>query len=298
MAETGTTTTADLIIPEVWSDALAPVVLGKSVWVNLATVDDELSGRPGERVHFPKYDYIGDADDLTEGVAMDTTKLSMTDSWAVIKEAGKAVELTDSAKLSAIGDPSNQARVQIALAVSRKIDTDLRAAALYTHTNGGAGDDEPTTAPLSVADADAPFSWRRFTQATMLLGDEYDPAELAGVVITSTQHAQLMLDPNFLSTDKFGAGAVILRGQVGRIGTVPIFVSDKGVAANATTHVAVLIRKGALALKYKRRPIVETGRDILKRTDVVTTNVHYATKRTDDRGIIRIPTNVAIPEAA
>lgn len=297
---TGTTTTADLIIPEVWADAVAPVILGRTVWAQLADTDDQLVGSPGETVIFPKFDYIGDAEDLTEGVAMDTTKLSMSDSRATIKEAGKAVELTDSATLAAIGNPNSQAQTQLALAVARKIDTDLKLAAERVVT-GSSDPENPNTAPLNVATVADRFSWAAYVAGTQLLGDEYTPDDLAGLVIHSAQMGSLMLDPNFLSADKFGAGAVILRGQIGAIGRVPIFVSDRvtksGTGAD-TIYTAVLVRKGALALKFKRRPIVETDRDILKRTNIITTNVHYATKRVDDRGIILIRTKALAPVAA
>lgn len=289
---TGTTTTLDLIIPDVWADALAPVILGRTVWAQLADTDDQLVGQPGDSVIFPKFDYIGDADDLTEGVAMDTTKLSMSDSRATIKEAGKAVELTDSATLAAIGNPNSQAETQLALSVARKIDTDLRLAAEVVVT-GSVDPENPNTSPLIVTATANVMSWAAYVAGVAMLGDEYDPAELAGLVVHSFQYSDLLLDANFLSADKFGAGAVILRGQIGAIGTVPVFVSDRvtktGVGVNVIYN-AVLIRKGALALKYKRRPIVEKDRDVLKRTNIVTTNVHYATKRIDDRGIVIIKT--------
>lgn len=302
---TGTTTTADLIIPEVWADAVAPTILGRAVMVQLADTDDKLVGQPGETVIFPKFDYIGDADDLTEGVAMDTTKLSMSDSRATIKEAGKAVELTDSATLAAIGNPNSQAQTQLALSVARKIDKDLRTAAEYEHVNGGGGDEEASTAPLKLS-VNGPLSWNVLTQGFALWGDEYDPSEVAGIVIHSAQHQQLLNDPNFLSADKFGPGAVILRGQVGSIGLIKVFVSDRATAvadvdpgAGVVPGVkALLIRKSSLALKYKRRPIVETDRDILKRTNIITTNVHYAAKRVDDRGIVVITTSAALNIAA
>lgn len=297
------TTTADLIIPEVWADAVGPTILGKAVMVALADTDDQLVGQPGDSVTFPKFGYIGDAEDLTEGVAMEADALTMTDSKATIKEVGKAVKLTDSATLSALGNPNSQARVQIALAVARKIDTDLIAAAVYEHTNGGGGDEEATTAPLKIATTGM-FSWNLYTRAVALLGDDYDPDEIAGVVLHSAQHAQLMNDANFLSADKFGAGAVILRGQVGAVGRVPIFVSDRvpsvtdvdsGTGGNQAGAVALIILKGALALKYKRRPIVETDRDIMARINYITTNAHYAVKRVNDRGVIAVTTSKAIP---
>lgn len=283
-----TTFSTDLIVPEVWGNAIMTSVPGKSVLQGLSSVDDELVGEPGDTVHFPKWDYIGDAEDLTEGVAMDTEKMSMSDAFAVIKEAGKAVELTDRAVLTAIDDPDDQARGQLALSIARKIDTDLRAAALYEHTSTGEDDPIATTAPLKVAGG-AAFNWEAYVKAVALLGDEYEPSDIAGIVISSAQHASLMVDPNFLSTlTAPNSDGVITRGRVGFLGSIPVILSNRGSATGAQK--ALIIKRGALALKYKRRAIVESDRDILKRTNVITTNAHYATKRTDDQGIIVVTT--------
>lgn len=298
-----TTTKADLIVPQVWADAVGPTILGKSVMVQLADVDDQLVGIPGETVLFPKFDYIGDAADLTENVAMSVTTLTMTDSKATIKEAGKALELTDTAVLTALGNPQSQAQQQLAISVARKIDTDLRAAAEITETGTDSKGNAKTWAPLKVPAANLRMSWGRIAQGIALLGDSYDPADMAGLLVHSVQYAQLMVDPLFVDVSKFGSDAVILRGQIGRIGALPVFVSDRATAVadvdpgagTQTGYNALLIRKGALALKYKRRPIVETDRDILKRTNLITTNVHYAVKRVDDRGVVIIPTNDVVP---
>ena len=287
-----TTMASDLIVPEVWGNAIMTTVPGKSVLQGLSSVDDELVGEPGDTVHFPKWDYIGDAEDLSEGVAMDTEKMSMSDSAATIKEAGKAVELTDRAVLTAIDDPDDQARGQLSLSIARKIDTDLRAAALYEHTNTGGSDPIPTTAPLKVTGG-AAFNWNAYVSAVALLGDEYEPSDIAGIVVSSAQHASLMRDESFKSSlTAPGAEGVITRGRVGFLGAIPVILSDCGSTAGAQK--ALIIRKGALALKYKRRAIVESDRDILKRTNVITTNAHYAVKRTDDRGIIVVTTTEGV----
>lgn len=292
------TLASDLIVPEVWGDAVMVSVQGSAVLLPLVDADDELVGQPGDTVHFPKFNYIGDAVDLTEGVAMTPTKMSMTDSYATIKEAGKAVELTDTAVLTAIGRPNDQARVQLALSIARKIDADIRAAAEYEHTNGGGGDTEPTTAPLKISVA-GPMSWAAYVSAIALLGDEYEPSDIVGIVLHSSQHVALLNDDKFISSESFGAGAVITRGQVGAIGTVRVYVSDRATAVTDADGVtagdqpgrkALIIKRGAIALKYKRRPIVETDRDILARTNIITTNVHYAVKRVDDRGVIVLTT--------
>lgn len=284
------TTSQDLFVPEVWADTAAPLILQKAVMAGLATVDDELVGEPGETVLFPKWNYIGDAEDLTEGVAMEPVKMGQTDSRATIKEAGKAVELTDKALLTAIGDPNSEAQRQLATSIARKIDKDLRAEAEFTRT-GSVDPEAPNTSPL-VLPGSAPLSWNRIVDAFALFGDEFAPDDMAGLLVHSADNAALMKDPNFISSATFGAGAVIGRGQIGSIGTIPVFVSDRATVAG-TGHNVLLIKKGALALKYKRRPIVERDRDILARTNIITTNAHYAVKRVDDRGVAVIPTAAA-----
>lgn len=295
-----TTTASDLIQPEVWGPVIRDRILGKAVLMPLVTIDTTLEGGPGDTINFPKFGYIGDAADLTENVAMTTRALSMTSTAVTIKEVGVAVEITDKAILTSMGQPQDQAIQQIGLSASRKIDADIRSAAQYTHTNGGGGDTEPTTNPLVATGTGAGvISWASIVAGIGKLGDEWDPSEMAGLVIHSKQHTDLLLDSNFLSVDKIGNGTAIQRGQVGTIATVPVFVSDRatavvdvdGVAAGDQAGFnALMIKKGAITLAYKRRPIVEKDRDILKRTTIVTTNVHYAVKRTDDRGVVVIAT--------
>ncbi|MGR5407278.1 hypothetical protein ACPV5E_26660, partial [Vibrio mediterranei] len=93
----------------------------------------------------------------------------------------------------------------------------------------------------------------------------YDPSEIAGIVIHSAQHVQLLNDANFIRRDSFGEGAVLMRGQVGSIGGIPVLISDRATSVQVDAgppivngYRALIIRKGALALKHKRRPLVET----------------------------------------
>lgn len=290
------TTAADLIQPEVWGPAVMETVLKKAVLAPLTVQDNRLVGQPGETVHFPQFGYIGDAEDQTENVAMETDKLAMTDGVTTIKEVGKAVEITDRAILTSIGSPLDQARNQLGLSIARKLDTDIRAAAEVVVAASG---DYRASSPLVVPDAAGKLSWARITAGIAMFGDEWDPSEMAGIVIHSKQHVDLMNDANFLSVDKFGQNATILRGQVGAIATVPVFVSDRatvitdidsGTAGNQAGYKALIIKNNALSVLYKRQPLVETDRDILKRNTVITVNAHYAVKRIDDRGVVVLPT--------
>ena len=293
------TTASDLIVPDVWGDAIMGDVLAKAVMLGIADTDDELVGEPGDHVDFPFWAYIGDADDLDEETAIVPVSMSMTSDRAVIKEIGKGVELTDKAVLTALGQPNDQARTQLGLSISRKIDTDLQLAALAEHTNGGASDPFKTSAPLKFDGGASALNWSSFVDATAMMGDAYDPNDMAGIVVHSKQYASLRKDSQFTDAAKYGPDTVLLRGEIGRLGNVPIFVSDRvtavtdvdGVTAgNQPGYKALIIAKGALLLKYKRRAIVENDRDILARTNIITTNAHYAAKRVNDRGVVVLTT--------
>ncbi|GAA1175987.1 N4-gp56 family major capsid protein [Streptomyces rhizosphaericus] len=280
----GKTTAAQMIVPDVWADMVQAKFKGALILGTLALDDNTLEGKPGDTVNFPKWTALGEAEDLTEGTPMTPEQLG-TDpgNSATIKEAGKAVELTDKSRLVAFGDPYAETQRQLGVLIARKIDKDLTAAA-------------EAPGVITVDASTAALSWNVMVSGIEKFGDEWDPDNMAGLVIHSVQRAALLRDPNFISADKLGAGAVIPRGVIGQVGGVNIYVSDRvtktGTGADITYN-ALLLRRGALGLLYKRRPIVETDRDILARTTVVTTNVHYATHRLDDEGVVVLKTKGA-----
>ncbi|MFJ9869063.1 N4-gp56 family major capsid protein [Streptomyces sp. NPDC101165] len=281
----GKTTSAQMIVPDVWADMVQAKFKGAMILGTLATEDNTLEGKPGDSVSFPKWTALGEAEDLTEGTPMTPEQLG-TDpgNSATIKEAGKAVELTDKSRLVAFGDPYAETQRQLGVLIARKIDTDLRLAA-------------EAAGVITVDASTKALSWDVVVSGIERFGDEWDPENMAGLVIHSTQRAALLRDPNFISADKLGAGAAVIpRGVIGQVGGVNILVSNRLTTAGTgadTTYNALLLRRGSLGLLYKRRPIVETDRDILARTTVVTTNVHYATHRLDDEGVVVLKTKGA-----
>ena len=274
------TTSAQMINPDVFGDMLQASFLGRVVLGNpangFALAADTLVGVPGETVHFPKWGALGDLADLTEGVPMTTEQLTTSDDTATIKEAGKAAEVTDKAMLVGLGDPLAEIRRQYGVLAARKVDGDLiteaTSAGAYTHS------------PAAI------ISWNEIVTAISKFGDEWDPADYAGLVIHSKQHTDLLKDTNFISRDKLGDLATIPRGVVGRAGGVNVYMTDRVTVAGGPTYKALLVRTNALGLLYKRRPIVEQDRDILKRSTVVTTNMHYAVKRVNDQGVCILTT--------
>jgi N4-gp56 family major capsid protein len=279
------TTAADMIVPEVWADMVQAEFQGKLVLGGLATSDNTLVGNPGDTVHFPKFGALSDISaDQAEGTPLVPETLSTSDDTGTIKEIGKAVEFTDKSLLTGHGDPLAEGRRQLGVLVARKIDVDLRTVA-----EAAGADTAPSTAAV--------ISWDAFVDGFATFGDEWDPENLAGAVIHSKQHADLMKDATFISADKVNPNErPTVRGFVGRVGAVNVFMSDRttkvtdGGGVGVFTYKALPVERNALGVLWKRRPVVETDRDILARSTVVTTNVHYGVKRLKNSGICVVET--------
>ncbi|WP_061960644.1 phage major capsid protein [Demequina flava] len=281
------TTSGDLYAPEVWEDAAQAEFIGKSIVATTSAVlqDDTLAGQPGETVEFPKWMALGELDDLSEGTAMTPEKLSQRSSKATIKEAGKAVEITDTAKLVGIGNAQDEAIRQFGVLAARKVDADLIAAAQATVTGGITYADGTTatdSAPLTWdSTSGAVFGWDAYVDATAEFGDDLEPEEFGGIFINAKQRGQLFKDDDFVRADGSAGNDVIRRGLIGTLGGVPVFVTNR-VAADKF----LVLKNNSLGVMWKRRPLVEQDRDILARTTLVTTNLHYAVKRLADNGVL------------
>ncbi len=287
------TASADLYIPEVWEDLAQASFTGRTILAQAALTDDKLVGQPGDTVEFPKWNTLTDMADLTELVPMGTEKMSQSATRATIKEAGKAVEISDKATLVGIGNPQDEAIRQFGILAARKIDSDLYAAAIavvaggVTYSDGTAA---TASSPLIFnAGVGVNIGWDPLVDASAVFGDDWEPSDFSGLYINSAERARIMKDDDFIKAAQ-GAGSNSLqnRGLVGEINGVPVFVTNRVPAAKS-----LLLKKNSLGLKYKRRPIVEQDRDILARSTVVATNLHYGTHRINDKGVLVINWNVA-----
>ncbi|HUM43229.1 MAG TPA: N4-gp56 family major capsid protein, partial [Fervidobacterium sp.] len=185
MAEGNTTTTttlkSDMIVPEVFGDIVTAKFKGKLVIANFALTDTTLVGNPGDTVHFPKWNPIGDAVDLEEDVAMVPEKLTSSDADATVKEVGKAVTITDQALLSSIGDPLDEAATQVGKVVARKIDADLISEAVTNCPQGR----------KILASVTNEF-YEKVADAKSLWGDEAE--EIAVLLVHSKMYTALLKD--------------------------------------------------------------------------------------------------------
>ena len=137
---TGATKLEHVVNPEVLADMLKPELDKKIKLAPLAEVDRTLQGTAGSELTVPKWDYIGEAEDIAEGTAIPLTQLGKTDTKMTIKKAGKGVEITDETLLSGYGDPLGEGTRQLAVAIADKIDNELvTALSKSTQTYSGSG---------------------------------------------------------------------------------------------------------------------------------------------------------------
>lgn len=278
----GTTKQTNMIVPEVYADMVTAKFKGKLVIANFALTNTKLVGQPGDTIHFPKWNALTDAADLEEDVAMVPEVLTSTDdSEATVKEVGKAVTISDKAMLSGIGDPIGEATTQVGKVVARKIDADLVTEAV---TNC------PVGRKILAADTDA--FHLKVADAKGLWGDEAE--DIAVLLIHSKMYTSLLKDANFISADKYPAG-ILITGAIGTIYGVPVLITDR-MPYVALTEVAtsLMLQRNALGYITKRAPLVETARDILKRNNLITTNVHYAAKLVNGDGIAVIEHDLTV----
>lgn len=223
---------SDLINPQVMADMISAKLPNKIVVTPFAKVDTTLQGVPGDTITVPKYDYIGDAVDVAEGTAVETSKLSTTTTTAKIKKAMKAVAITDEAVLSGYGNPIGETNSQLAKAIASKIDNDSMDALL--------------TAKL-MKDNGAKISYNAIVDTIDVFNEEVNTEKV--MFINPSQVTTLRKDANFISADKY-PGNVIMTGEIGMIANTRIVPSKKVKLNSADTYILTSAEPEDWATKY------------------------------------------------
>lgn len=202
----------DLVDPQVMADMVSAKLPKKIKFKPIARIDTTLEGRPGSTITVPKYAYIGDAEDVAEGVAMGTTVLTASTTEAKVKKAGKAVELTDESVLSGYGDPVGTAVNQLTMSIAAKVDND--------------GYDALCGASLTYDGTATEISYRGVVYANAKFEDESDESLTKIIFIHPNQEATLLNDDDFKSNDKYPLN-VIMSGTIGSIAGAQVVKSKK-----------------------------------------------------------------------
>lgn len=272
----------DLINPEVLAPMISAKIEAKVIVSKIAKVDKTLVGQPGNEVTVPQYHYIGDAEDVAEGVAMGTAKLETGSTSFTIKKAGKGVSITDEAILSGYGDPVGESEKQLATAIANKIDNDV----LEVLTGEGV--------QLTAGDGTAQISYAGVVDAEDLFDEEVSSDKI--LYVHPKQMTKLRKDADFISADKYD-GKIMTSGEVGKIGTCRVVRSRK-VKLDETNayYLCPMVKLNndaeteadapAVTIYLKRDTQVERDRHANSGTTDIYTNKHYGVALTNTSKVV------------
>lgn len=266
---------SDLINPEVMSTRLAYKIVDKIKFSPLAQIGFTLQGQAGNTVTLPYYNYIGDASVVGEFEAIGLSQLTASTIQATISKIGVAVEITDEAMLSALMSPLDESERQIALSLASKIDSDVLT--VLTTISGdmiSVGGTESSTNTLKdmIADGMSKF------------GEDMD--EDIVVIVEPQVFTNIRKDPDFVY---IANGQAKISGQVGTIYGANIVVTNK-LKDSGTMY---LVKSGAIGLEFKRGIEVETDRDILKKSTIISADVYYVAYLRDSSRAVEITYTLA-----
>ena len=260
----------NLIDAEVMADAISAKIESKIVVTPFAKVDTTLEGKnAGDTITVPQFSYIGDAEDIAEGVECGTVQLTATTTNAKVKKAMKAVTLTDEAVLSGYGDPVGETNGQLAKAIASKVDSDAM--------------DALQTAQLTFDGSANKISYAGIVDAVDVFNEEFNSDKV--IFVHPTQVGTLRKDNDFLAADKL-AESVRVSGAIGKICNCEVIPSRKvPLNADGTGYVCPIVKLNeddeteddtpALTIYMKRDVNVETERHSLSRTTDISVDEIY-----------------------
>lgn len=266
-----------LVDPEV----MAPMIsakLTKAIKVTpFAKIDTTLQGRAGDTITVPKFQYIGDAEDLAEGVKAGTVQLTTTTAEYKVKKAVKQVQLTDEAVLSGYGNPVGETNNQLGLAIASKIDQDAMDAlqsATVAYTGTGK------------------ISYNGIVDAIDLFQEEDNVEKV--MFVHPSQVSELRKDENFISREKYG-NQVMINGEIGMVANARI-VPSKRVPLNEGVYSCPIVElrgeeqtgddTSAITIYMKRGVNIETERHLEDYTTLIGVDEHYVAALTDESKVV------------
>ena len=251
----------NLIDPQVLADFLDVKLMDAIKFAPLCAVRNDLVGKPGDTLTLPKYAFIGLAEDVAEGAEVGIAQLTATSTDVKVKKAGKGVEVTDEAVLSAYGDTVNEIGRQLLMSIAGKVDNDCAAAF------------RQATMEVTATKFD------KYVISDMMAKFGEDLEEDMVALINPEHLAILRRDPDFVQVNQ---GDVIMNGEVGMIFGCRVVISNK-VAENE----AFLVKAGAVKILMKRNVMVEADRDIKRKVNTYVVDEHYVAYLEDETKIVK-----------
>ena len=259
----------NLVNPEVMEDVIEKKLVDYMKFAPLATIDSSLQETAGNTISLPAYTYIGDASQLSEASALTPDLLTASAVTVTVHKLAKGVEISDEAVLSGYGDPIGEATNQIALSIASQEDNEM----LSTLAN--------IALPMTYLTASDPTD-TDIADALEKFGEDIDGEKV--VVVAPAVYTAMRKNTNsWIPASELSAQRAI-KGVVGEYQGCQVIVSNK----LKTSKNIYIVKPGALRIFVKRGTLVETDRDILKFTNVITASKHFVTYLYDPSKAIKI----------
>ena len=271
---------ANIVNPEVMADMIDKKLVDLMKFAPLAEIDYTLQGRPGDTITLPSWNYIGDANTLTEGASLNTVTMTAGKVNATIHKVAQGVELTDEAVLSGFGDPIGEATRQLALAIASRVDNEVLSVLHAIDANGLLKETANNTTNPAADD---------IVSALTLFGEDIEDGPTVALVSPAVyQEMRTAVGANtWVPASEIAAG-IAVGGVVGEYQGCQVMVSNKLKTDAAGAGDIYLVKPGALRIFLKRDTLIESQRDILKFTTVITASKHFVAYLYDKKRAVRI----------
>ena len=265
----------NLVNPQVMADMIDKKLVDFMRFAPLATIDTTLEGRPGSQITLPSYAYIGDAAIVAEGADIGINQLTASSTLVTVFKVGNGVQITDEAVLSGYGDPMGEAAKQLALSIASEVDN------LTLNVLSG------ITSPMVHTAATAgTLAFDDIADALELFGEDIDEGGVKVLLISPKQYTTLRKSSGWLPASDIAAD-IAIKGVVGMVQGCQVVISNKLKEASSKEN-AYIVKPGALSIFTKRNTLVESDRDIINKSTVVTADKHFAPYLYDASKAIKI----------
>lgn len=274
-----TTMLENLIDPEVMAPMISAKLPKAIVATAFAKVDTTLQGRPGSTITVPKYDYIGDAEEVAEGVEQGDAQLTTTTAEYTVKKIVKDVTITDEAVLSGYGNPMGEINNQLAKSIASKIDNDVIDA---------------LKGATVVKSFDTSISYDNVVDAIDLFNEEENVEKV--MFVHPKQVSELRKDEDFISNDKYNNN-VIMRGEIGMIANTRIVPTRKAISEDGQYYLNPIVQLkaesqtgdeelSAVTIYLKRGINIEKDRIVKGKKTLISADEHYVVALTDASKVV------------
>lgn len=243
----------NLVKGTIFAEGVQAKLINKLVLDPIVQEDTLPSNAKGDEITLPKYAYIGDAVKMVEGQPLVPSLLSQTTAKVPINQYGKAVEITDRAVKTGIGDPIGEAEDQVVLSIYAEMQ-DEKFAALNAAT---ATETVAAIDNAGVAKVVAKFGEDQ-EGTTYLFVNPADWAVAVGADINFAAKLKEVYDVEFVPSNRVTAGTLFA------------------------------VKNGAIGVFYQEAVDVETDRDILVKSTVLAADTFVAIYLRDESKAVKV----------